>query len=224
MDVIIYINTELMNKLKINKEITLSTLFIISCLIIYSIFPAVGIFQKILTSLFFFVFIPFLYIKFILKKSLRNFGFSLGDRREGIKWGIISIVISLLGVFLLINVFSLEQKYVLPRSVVDNFSYFLFYEFLIVFFVSFIYDFFFKGFIFYIYREKISVYAVLVQFFVFLLFLFFNKSLNWNFAFYILYSIPGSFIVNKSNSLLYSLIAQSVVIFAADVTIIKLLS
>lgn len=156
-----------MNAIKSNiiiwKEDLLNLAVIAVCLGLFLVFPTAGSFQKITSALFFFLIVPVLHIKLILKKDLRAFGLNLNNKKKGLLWGSIMF-------FFLAAVFYFLSKYppfinnypIMPARVSANFWAFLVYELILVNLLFFLQIFFFQGFMLFSFTEKLGAKAVLI--------------------------------------------------------------
>ena len=213
-------------KNKINKNFIVSLGVAFLCLLLFAFFPReeANNFQQIVVSAAFLLLVPGLYIKIVLKISLSEFGVQEGYWRKGLIWMGVSFVF----VFLLFYVFyqyvGFSEKYSLPQAVAADFSYFVFYEIFLVGVFAAMYEFFFRGFVMGIFFEKIKINAIFAQFSVFVLFLIFFDSFDWNSAPYMITALFAGIIAYKSHSLLYSFAFTWIVIVISDAIFIKLIS
>jgi len=179
----------------------------IVCLFLYIIFPTNNVFQKIISSLVFLLVIPFLYVKIILKKSLKNFGFKKGNWMTGIFWSVISLVISISIAYIIFRYFGFLEKYPFPRYLAKNFLFFLAYEILLVGFFAFLYEVFFRGFVMLSFSKKIGLWSVVLQAFLFLSLLYFSGSISWTMVPYLIFLFFSGIIVYLSDSIIYSFLS-----------------
>ena len=207
-----------------NKNILITTLFILFCLGLYVFFPAAGNFQQIVTAVVFFVLLPVLYNTVVLKKNRRFYRLQMGDWKKGVFWAIVGVVISLGIISGLIKYADFLHAYPLPSDIGGNFGYFLFYELVLVAFFTAMYEFFFRGFVLFHFSPFIRTWAVLVQFVLFVLLLWATGSVSWLFAPYIIFAPFAGWIAYKSDSLLYSFSGQLIFIIIIDASVIKMLS
>lgn len=205
--------------IKKNKEEIISLLFILCCLGLYIIFPVIGNFQKISIAIIFFVIIPILFDKIILKRSNIFYRLRIGNWKKGLNLGITGFLI---GIFIFsIGIYFTDStyKYIVPEFIKNSFVSFFFYEVVLTLFIVAMYEFFFRGFIMFHFTNLFSKWAILIQAIIFILFISITGNLNWNFAPYIIFSPLAGFIAYKSESLLYSLIFQWIFIISVDIII-----
>jgi len=200
----------------LNKKDIVSVLMMVFCLLMIRLFPEENYFQKIIISVTFLLAIPALYIKIVLKESLKNFGLKLGNWRQGIAWTLISFAILALISYLIYNYTNFVEKYYLPQKVIESFKLFAFYEIAIVGFFIALYEFFFRGFIMFSFSEKLGYWAVISQFALFVLFLIIMEDFNWMFAPYIMISFFSGVIAYKSRSLFYSYLFSLLFVIISD--------
>ena len=191
-----------------------------ACLSLSIIFPAQSGFQEVTKSIFFLVLVPALYIKFILKKSLSDFGLNLQNKKTGILLGIALFAILAILFLAFLKYTPLKSGYELPTLAVDNFWYFLFYELLFVNFFLVIYEFFFRGFVLFTLAPKLKFWAIPAQTIAFLATLFFAKSLSWTVAPAIAISLTSGILTYKTKSIAYAYLVALVFMFIFDAYLI----
>lgn len=186
------------------KEILLSSVVILVCLFLSFLFPIRNIAQYITATIFFFVLIPVLYIKIVLRKNLSDFGLNLKNKRQGIFWGTLGILFLFLLFYLLYTYTPFQNSYSLPDIVVNNFWAFLFYELIIVNFIIIIWEFFFLGFFFFTFIKNFSYWTIPLQLAIFSLIIFFTSGLSWQEIPTLAISLISAIIVYRSRSIFYS--------------------
>jgi membrane protease YdiL (CAAX protease family) len=179
---------------------------IVSCLFLYAIFPANNVFQQIISSLTFLLVIPFLYVKIILKKSIKNFGFKKGNWITGIFWSVISLVISASIAYIIFRYFGFLEKYPFPRYLASHFLPFLAYEVLLVGFFAFLYETFFRGFLMFSFTKKLGFLSIILQAFVFFLLFLISGTISWTQVPYFIFLLFAGLITYFSDSIIYSLV------------------
>lgn len=210
-----------MNVKKIlNLEILVTSMVMTICIVSLLFFPAVGIAQKIISGIIFFIGLPILYIKIVLKKDLKSFfriNFSKIDRNESLIMALMFITVLL--VFLAINKYTgFSKNYFLKNSaLVKEFWGFAIYELLIANLFVVIYEFFFRGFVMSYFLDKVGKYAILVQFLLFLFFMFLNNGLSMTYIYYIIIALPAGVVAYKTKSVIYSYIFSLISIIIGDI-------
>lgn len=206
-----------------NKEIITTIFFIISCLFVYAIFPVENDFQQISAMLIFFVFFPLIYNQLFLKKKLDFYGFGIGDWKQGVIWSFFSLTVIVL-IFLIISYyFNFLKNYAIPVSITKSFAEFIKYEFILVCLFVFIYEFYFRGFILFVFEVEMKQLAIFLQALLFLiLVLCIGRTSLYLFLPYLLFAPFAGFIAYKSRSILYSGVSQFLIIFVLDALIVKI--
>lgn len=208
----------------INKKETIITSgIIVSVLALYVIFPAENPFQQIVSSLAFLLAVPLLYVKIVLKKNLRNFGWQLGDWQKGARWAGFSLFISLLIFYVIFHYTNFRQKYSLPQIVSENFWFFLGYEILLVGLFVVFYEFFFRGFVLFSFRW-LKYWSIIIQFCLFVCLLLIMKNFEWLMFHYIITAFFSGLIAYQSRSIFYSIVFSWVFIIITDAIFIKISS
>jgi membrane protease YdiL (CAAX protease family) len=172
-----------------DTELLVSSLVIFACLFLAIVFPVDNnsLAQLLTKNVFFLVVIPALYIKLILKKNLADFGLNIKNKKTGVIWGIFFLVFLSLLYYALFNYTSLPKKYTLPQNVANSFPFFLLYELVLMNILIFSYEFFFRGFVQFLFFEKIGYWTILFQSAIFILFSSLNNGFFWQLQKQIIY-------------------------------------
>jgi len=206
-----------------NKGDVITIGVIFSCLLLYAVFPTNNIFQQIISSVTFLFVIPVLYVKIILKRSLKEFGIQKGEWKTGLIWIMISLAVAFLILYIFSHYFGFFDKYSVPRFIRRNFFLFIGYEiFLTGFFVA-LYEIFFRGFVMFFFRTKIGYWSVIVQGVAFFLLFWLSSSINWPIAPYLIFVLLGGLVAFYSRSIIYSFASNLLFIIVVDSVFIKLI-
>lgn len=197
---------------------------IAACLFFVGYFPKDDIFQEVVVGTFFFLIVPALYSKIILKKGLKDLGVETGDWKSGIMWIAISAVMLFLIYYILFHYTSFADKYSLPARAAAEFKYFVLYEILVVGFISALYEFFFRGFVMFIFKERFGQLAIVIQAVVFLLLLAFSGSRDFSMVPLLVVSLFSGLTAYRSESLIYSFAVSLLSVVILDSVIIRLLN
>jgi hypothetical protein len=206
-----------------DSALSVSSFVILTCFFLSISFPADPGFQQITKSLFFLVIIPALYIKFILKKSPKSFGFTFSrgkDKKAGIFWSIVMLLVSLMIAYLMISYTPFGKAYGLESYVTNNFWIFMAYELVLVNIMLFMQSFFYQGFVLFTFLEKMGIWSILIQFLLYLLFIFILGNFSWQLAHFVILSLAGGWVAYKSRSFVYSYIMSLLFIIILDSYII----
>ncbi len=166
------------------------------------------VYQFLATLVLFFLF-PLIIIKLVFKEKLKNYGLSLGDKRYGLRFIIITIPLIVTPIiFLASHMPQVHAEYPLSKLVQDNASVFLLYEFSYVLLYYVGWEFFFRGYMLFGLREKFGdTYAILLQVIPSAL-LHFNKPES-EFLGSIVLGIVLGYLALRTRSILYPLIIHS---------------
>lgn len=203
------------------KENLLTVFVTLFCLLSFSLFPVRDIAQNATAMVTFLFLIPFLYLKFILKKDLGDFGLQIGNWKKGILFSVITLIV-FFGIFLwLFYKTKFTDYYFLSDGIRSSFFLFVFYEFFEALFKIFLFEFFFRGFLMLNFTKRLGAWSILLQLvaFVFLLFIF--KSLNLQFLLLGFAAFFSGFITYYSRSIWYSFVTTFLFIFLCDAFMIK---
>ena len=206
----------------LQKTDIISFVLILVCLFLNYYFPTQGALQLFSKSFFFLFILPTLYIKFILQKNLADFGFAFKTSLSALFWTLGMLSLSFFLIFLLIQFYAFDQKYLIPTYLAQNFSYFIFYELVLVNFIFFTQEFFFKGFVLFSLAKNFKNWSIFLQSLLFILFTIATQKPNWQvFPMFIL-SLTGGIVTYKSKSMLYSYVMGLFFLIVIDAYIIYL--
>ena len=210
-----------LKKLITHREALTTTVIILCCLVFFFLFPITDAFQNATALIVFFFLIPLLYLKLILKKDLRSFGWQMGDWKKGLFFSIGALLI-FFGIFLLLFYkTSFTDYYALSPNIRSNFFVFSFYEFFQALLALTFFEFFFRGFIMFSFAKDLRAWSILVQFAAFLLLLLFLKSFNLQHLLLIFSAFFSGIITYQSRSLFYSYATTVLFIILCDAYLIK---
>jgi membrane protease YdiL (CAAX protease family) len=212
-----------MKKTLFKKEFIITMIVAVICLVLIGVFPYEDSFQGIIIAASFFLIVPWIYTKIVLKESMKKYGFEGGKEKSGIFWSSFSLAI-----FLLITILAYKkpifiENYQLPGGIFENFWAFVGYEIFLVGFFLFLYEFFFHGWLLGFLEKYFGVISVFIQSLIFLIFLFLTDNLNWSFFPYIMINIFGGWTTYKSNSIWFSFVSGWIFIIFLDAFFIRLL-
>ncbi len=108
--------------------------------------------------------IPVAYIKWIMKASLKDFGWGLGDVKWGSKWLITIPLLVVPLIFLSSKMPDVRMEYPLAKSLLADQSHLFIYELLYVLLYYVAWEFFFRGFLLFGLKERFGDFnAILIQ-------------------------------------------------------------
>jgi len=177
-----------------------------------------SVLQSFIVGIIFFLVVPVLYSKIVLKESLKNIGWQKGGVSDGVLAGIVSVALAGVIVLALTFVFpDFREQYVFPVIVKKSFVWFMLYELVLVAFIVFIYEVFFRGFVQLFWLRAFGMRAIVVQMAFFLALLFVSQSISWQMAPFIVFCPLAGFIAYRSRSIWYSFAASWLFIFLTDI-------
>jgi hypothetical protein len=206
-----------------DKKLLVTGGMIILCLFLFAAFPTGNIFQKLVAYITFLVAVPLLYVKMVLKESLKDYGFQRGNWKKGVLWGGLSLMASLAIFYLLLNYANFAYNYQPSPLATEKFTHFVLYEIFLVGFYVFMYEWFFRGFVMFSFSKEAKYWSIIIQFILFLAFIIFAGGAKWSIAYYIIIAPLAGFTAYQSRSLAYSLASSWIFIIIADTFIIKML-
>lgn len=212
------------NVSKFNLEFLVTCGVILICLIFLALFTAKNVFQQTVLSISFLLFTPLIYVKVVLKRSIREYGLGVGNYKTGLIWTAISFVSCFLIFYVLFNYSNLPKKYYQDffSLAVQNFSFFLLYELVILGFYYFVFEVFFRGFVIFSLKNFLGIWAILVQSILLFFALWISSGLNWLITPYLIFSFFAGIIAYYSRSIWYSFFASIIFNIIFDVIIINI--
>ncbi len=175
------------------------------------------IFQTLIVSSAFFLVVPVLYSKMVLKESLKNLGWQPGNVFFGVFVSICCVAVALGGVFALTRFTSFSEHYLLPVSVRTNFLWFMVYELILVTWTTFLYEIFFRGLVELLWLRSLGLVSVLFQTGLFTALLYLGDDLSWQRLPALIFCPLAGLIAYTSRSIWYSWAASWTFFFLTDV-------
>lgn len=175
------------------------------------------IFQTFLVSVTFFLVVPLLYCKIVLKEPLASLGWQQGRVLPGIFFGIASVLLGLSIMAALMYFTSFREHYILPASVKTNFLSFVLYEALLIPFTVVLYEVFFRGLVQRLWLGSLGIMVILLQAGLFVGLLILSEDLSWQRVPALIFAPLSGLIVYYSGSLWYAWAASFLFFFLTDV-------
>lgn len=181
------------------------------------------VFQSFIVSIVFFLVIPVLYSKIVLKESLKNIGWQKGNVSAGILTGIASVVLASVAVVGLALTFpGFREQYVFPVLIERSFVWFMFYELVLVTLTVLLYEVFFRGLVQLSWLRVFGWWSIVMQTALFFGLLSLSHALSWQVAPLLIFCPLAGFIAYRSQSIWYSFAASWVFLFLTDVFLLAL--
>jgi hypothetical protein len=175
------------------------------------------VFQMLLVMVAFFLVVPVLYCKIVLKESLHNMGWQTGNVFSGTILALLAVSGGLVMVYLLDRFTTFGRVYELPMSIQTDFLWFLLYEALVMPVMTLFYEVFFRGFIGLLWLRPLGVVSILLQAGLFALMLFVAGDLTANQVPALIFAPFAGLIAYYSRSVWYSWGATWFFFFLIDV-------
>ncbi len=173
------------------------------------------VYQFLATLVLFFLF-PIIIIKLVFKEKLKDYGFSSGDKKYGLRFVIITIPLIVTPIIILgAHMTQVRMEYPLSKLVQGGASVFLLYQasYVLLYYVG--WEFFFRGYMLFGLREKFGdIYAILLQVIPSSL-LHFNKP-EPEFLGSIILGLVLGYLALRTRSILYPLIIHAYIGVSTD--------
>jgi hypothetical protein len=208
------------------RRFVVTGLMAIGTLLLYYFFPfdekLNDALQAIVSGTVFFLVLPILYVRLILKEPVSLIGFRGSERRHG--WISVPLVtIPVLSVlYLLVRYYPVEEGYYIPTLAESSFPIFLLYEILLVGAIAFLYEAFFRGFMQLLWLRSLGLWAVFVQAGIFFLFVLFTDGVTWQSVPMILSAFTAGFTAHYTRSIWYSWGASWLLLFLSETYLLTL--
>lgn len=214
-----------MQNFYLSKQNIVTSIFILVSLLVYGFFPTNDSFQQIITMLVFFVILPMLFSKFILKNDFDVFNITIGNWKQGLIWSGYSLLCVGFIFIIAVNFFDFFKYYSVPVVITESFIKFIIYEFTITILFVAIYEFYLRGFVMFAFESTFKYWAIFLQALLFLiLFLSMGGASVYLFLPYLIFAPFAGWIAYKSRSILYSAVSQFLIIFILNAIGVKMIS
>jgi membrane protease YdiL (CAAX protease family) len=166
--------------------------------------------------------IPFLIVRLVFKKRLRDFGFQLGDAKTGMRFVAVGVPVLLVAAYLGASNPPIQAEYPLAKSAMEVLPLFLIVEvFYLIYYLG--WEFFFRGFMLFGLEERYgALLAILVQTIPSTI-VHIGKPVSENSAAIIAGWVFG-FVALRTRSIFYSLILHATIGIATDIFVTLLQS
>lgn len=174
--------------------------------------------QGFIVSIAFFLAIPLLYSKIVIREPLSNLGLRKGRFGAGVLSLFFALVMAVgieIGLTLVFP--SFREQYVFPGLVQKSFLWFIFYEIVISSIVLSFYEVFFRGLIQSLWLKSFGVWAIVMQMSIFYGFFLLKNDFSWEKAPLLIFCPFAGIIAYSSRSLWYSFLASWIFIFLTDI-------
>lgn len=194
---------------------------VLGALFLYQAFPIDDrlnpTFQSVLLGALFFVALPVLFVRIILKERLQAIGLMRSERR--LAWLSVPLVAipTLAILYLITRIYPVAEGYYIPTLAAGSFPVFLLYEVVLVGAIAFLYEVFFRGFVQLVWLGRYGITAAFIQAAIFFGFVLFSDDVTWQSVPVTLAALASGFVVFYTRSIWYSWATAWLVLFLADV-------
>ncbi|MBP9751943.1 MAG: hypothetical protein KBD19_03720 [Candidatus Moranbacteria bacterium] len=208
------------------RQFVAAGLMAIGALLLYYFFPfdekLNDSVQAVVSGAVFFLLLPILYVKLILKEPVSVIGFRGSSRSHG--WiSVPLVVVPILSVlYLLVRYYPVEEGYYIPSLAESSFPIFLLYEIALVGTIAFLYEVFFRGFVQLLWLRDLGLWSVFIQAGIFFAFVLFTDGVTWQSVPMILSAFAAGFTAHYTRSIWYSWIAAWLLLFLSETYLLTL--
>lgn len=184
-------------------------------------FPTQNSFQTLLAGLVFMTIFPFLAVKFALKEPTREFGLFFPRLSKNQLIRILLVFFFALGLFFLLFTLTPLGDWYYPSTLpLQGFSFFLFTIFITGLF-SLLYASFFQGFLYFFLEKLTREWAILLQWFCFIAFLFLVGALDWDMTPYVFTALFAGGVTRITQSFPISFLFTWIFVILVDMLLLK---
>lgn len=205
-----------------NKKPIVSLAVIGACFSLSLLFPTKNPIEGLSRSLFFLVFAPIFYIKFVLQEKISDFGWNMKNKKTGFLGVIAFLPLALLISYAIITHTEFLTQYELPSFVYNSFFLFLVYELIFVNILILAYESFFRGFVIFSFPQ-LKFWSVLVPIAIYSVSLLIFKNPLWVSINDISIAFLAGVLAYKSQSFVYSYLMVVIHAILIDSYIIHLI-
>jgi len=207
------------------KRFLLTGLFVVGTMLVYALFPVEARLnataQSVLLGVAFFVALPILFVRFVLREPLSGIGFQGSVRTFGPGVALLVVVPILSVWYVLIRTFPVADAYRLPVMIRGSFPFFLLYEVVLVGAIAFLYEVFFRGFVLILWLKKAGLWAVFFQAGLLASFVALaGRGISWQDVPLLLASLASGFVASYTRSIPYAWVSAWLILFLSDVLIL----
>lgn len=183
----------------------MSNTLIVASMLAAAFFPTADAVQALVSESIFLIVLPAVFTRFFLKEKLSSIGLSLGNEVRGGLWLGTLIAVTFLCIALATHYTDILSQFTIPLSVRLSFLVFLIYT-LIAGMYIFIFEFFFRGFVFFVWERVVGINAIFIQTVFFMVFFLLASYGKVSAPFFIMsvMAIGSGLLVERSRSILYS--------------------
>lgn len=178
--------------------------------------------QEVIASGIFFLVLPVIYCKMVLREPLSSLGFREVRWLPAFFWGGVMLIVGGALLFLLLPVEGFREAYRLPALIERSFAWFVVYEVLVVGGIALLYEVFFRGLVMKLWLGSFGSLAIFLQAALFIGFIGISSGFSWQYA-VLCYASPFSGAVAYfSRSIYASWLANWTLFFLVDLVFLVL--
>jgi membrane protease YdiL (CAAX protease family) len=173
--------------------------------------------QSVMVGIAFFLIVPVLYVKMVLKEPLGSLGFQRSHRKFGWASVILTVIPALAVLVVLVKTSSVGGQYHLPLFATQSFPLFLLYELFLVGALVFLYEVFFRGFVMLLWLKDFGFGSALFQAVFFIgSYAILRGGVSWQDVPLFFTAVISGFVAFYTKSIWYSFSASWLFLFLAD--------
>ncbi len=178
--------------------------------------------QEIIASSIFFLVLPMIYCKMILKEPLSALGIQEARWLPAFFWGGIMVAVGGVLLFFLLPIEGFRLAYELPSFIEKSFWWFVLYEVAVVGGMALLYEVFFRGLVMKLWLGSIGPLAIVLQSVLFVGFIGISSGFSWQYAVLCYASLFSGAVAYFSRSIYASWLANWILFFLVDIVFLVL--
>jgi membrane protease YdiL (CAAX protease family) len=178
--------------------------------------------QEIIASSIFFLVLPVIYCKMILKEPISSLGLQEARWLPAFFWGGMMIAVGVFLLFFLLPIEGFREAYQLPAFIEKSFMWFVIYEVVVVGGIALLYEVFFRGLVMRLWLAQFGPLAIILQSMLFIGFVGISSGFSWQYAILCYASLFSGAVAYFSRSVYASWLANWAFFFLVDLVLLVL--
>ncbi len=178
--------------------------------------------QEVIASIIFFLVLPLIYCKMILKEPLSSLGIQEARWLPAFFWGGVMVTVGGVFLFFLLPIEGFRLAYQLPPFIEKSFWWFVVYEIVAAGGVALLYEVFFRGLVMKLWLGSLGPLAIVLQSILFVSFIGVSSGFSWQYAVLCYASLFSGAVAYFSRSIYASWLANWILFFLIDLVFLVL--
>ena len=208
------------------RRMITTTLFVFVSLTVFALLPegqsSVARMQSVIASIIFFLVLPMMYCKIVLREPLTALGLKKVNWIPAFFWGGVMLAVGGVLILFFLSQDGFKEAYQLPQLAERNFFWFIAYEVVVVGGVTLLYEVFFRGLIMHMWLKSFGARAIVLQSILFIGFTWLTSGISWQYALLLYASFFSGACAYFSGSIYASWLISWLFFFLVDIVFLLL--